>query len=414
MGMVLLLLLLTGEGPTLQDQRFQLHALSVDSAFDFVTWELDALARKVGYGLLAPQRFMDDEARADFVLDYLEAVDAARRLDREITRAYVDPTVGDPDQATADAQAELARYRAYIEAHAPVAEAILGEQISQVLDGGGFGLLEQILPPVSGTTTPLPYLLIVSPRDHIETYYQKELVAGLTVQQRQALERDIEAAFPGFSAYVTAIGGLSAYPSMLLESASIDWLAEVMSHEWTHHYLTPAPLGWHYFSSAETRTINETTANLMGEWAGQEVVRRFYLDALEREKPLPDPRTHDAAGEEAAEETFDFYAEMRRTRLVVDRLLAVGKVKKAEWYMEMKRRDFVLHGYRLRILNQAYFAFHGAYASRPGAAGADPVGPTVRRLWALSETPRDFVHQISRATTLEDAERLIVAAAESP
>ena len=98
---------------------------------------------------------------------------------------------------------------------------------------------------------------------------------------------------------------------------------------------------------------------------------------------------------------------MHHTRVVVDRLLAEGRVKEAEWYMELQRRYFVANGYRIRRLNQAYFAFHGAYASEPGAAGEDPIGPLVRRLWALSESPAAFLRAVAPATSLEKLQTLM-------
>lgn len=211
---------------------------------------------------------------------------------------------------------------------------------------------------------------------------------------------------PEISAYVTAIGGLAAYPAMLLESSSIDWVADTMAHEWVHHHLAFAPLGWSYMESGEARTINETTASLIGDWAGQEVVLRFYRPLLSRSKGLPDPLrvSERPSGRETA---FDFRAEMHHTRVIVDRLLAEGRVKEAEWYMELRRRYFVANGYRIRRLNQAYFAFHGAYASEPGAAGEDPLGPLVRRLWALSDTPAAFLRTVAPITTLDDLQVLM-------
>lgn len=408
-SLLLLLLILVGEAPLpTQDRALRLDILSSGKTFDFVTWEITALARKAAYGLLAPQRFMAEETRSRFVLAYLDKVADAHTLSREITNIYSDPAVADPEQATAARQERLAVLREELTQQSPIAEAILGEQVSQVLADDGFGYCRQIFPPVSGTFTPLPTLLIVSPRARIESIYQNELVAGLNAAQRQTLETKIEAVEPDLSAYVTAIGGLSAYPAMLLESSSIDNIANTMTHEWTHHYLLPAPLGWYYLDADETRTINETTASLMGEWGGQEVVRRFYAPLLNRPKPLPDPLTRETQ-EQQGPAPFDFRAEMHETRVTVDRMLEEGQIPAAEQYMEHRRRFFVAHGYRLRRLNQAYFAFHGAYASRPGggAAGRDPLGPAVRRLWALSETPHDFVRQISRVTTLAGVEQLL-------
>jgi hypothetical protein len=87
---------------------------------------------------------------------------------------------------------------------------------------------------------------------------------------------------------------------------------------------------------------------------------------------------------------------MRTTRLEVDRLLAEGKIEEAERYMEARRQFFWENGYLIRKLNQAYFAFYGAYADQPGgAAGEDPVGAAVRDLRKNAPSLAAFVNQMS-------------------
>jgi hypothetical protein len=180
-------------------------------------------------------------------------------------------------------------------------------------------------------------------------------------------------------------------------------VADVMAHEWVHHYLMFYPLGWEYMRSGEARTINETVASIVGEWAGQEIILQFYQPLLASGKGLPSPLKPEHRDEAAPPEVrFDFRAEMHRTRVNVDRLLAEGKIVEAEWYMEAQCRYFVAQGYRIRQLNQAYFAFHGSYAGAPGgAAGEDPIGPLVRRGWAVSSTPKEFLRTFTDITTLE-------------
>ncbi|HLB46456.1 MAG TPA: hypothetical protein VJL59_05460, partial [Anaerolineales bacterium] len=82
-------------------------------------------------------------------------------------------------------------------------------------------------------------------------------------------------------------------------------------------------------------------------------------------------------------------------------LLAVGRIGEAEAYMEARRRVFVEHGYQVRKLNQAYFAFYGAYNVGPGAGGQDPVGPAVRQLRDRSPSVKAFLDQISWMTSFE-------------
>jgi hypothetical protein len=94
---------------------------------------------------------------------------------------------------------------------------------------------------------------------------------------------------------------------------------------------------------------------------------------------------------------------MRKTRLTVDQLLAEGKVKEAEAYMEAQRQVLWEHGYRIRKLNQAYFAFYGAYADEPGgAAGEDPVGQAVRDLYANSDSLASFLKTIAWMTSFDE------------
>jgi hypothetical protein len=101
---------------------------------------------------------------------------------------------------------------------------------------------------------------------------------------------------------------------------------------------------------------------------------------------------------------------MQITRRAVDQMLAEGKIEEAEKYMDDRRMVFWEHGYRLRKLNQAYFAFNGAYADEPGgAAGAteDPVGAAVRSLRAQSASLADFLNRISWITSFEQLKKAV-------
>ena len=70
------------------------------------------------------------------------------------------------------------------------------------------------------------------------------------------------------------------------------------------------------------------------------------------------------------------------------------------------RKVFAEHGYLIRKLNQAYFAFYGAYADSPGgAAGEDPVGPAVRALRARSISLTDFLETIASMSSFEELQK---------
>jgi hypothetical protein len=407
--LVILAASLIGEGPPpgLLDTRIK-HAMSTDT-FDFVGWEANALWGKLVNGLSAPQRYMDEEARHDYVVDYMSLVEEIQRVEWEIDLVYTDPDVSDPDAESAELRERLAELRAEQGVRQPIAEAILEEQVAAVLADEGFGTLGETIPPVSAHFTPLPTLLVVSPRDHIENVFSLSLHHGLDTAQREAIEAQIDAEL-NVSSLVTNIGGLAAYPSMLLESSWLPWVAEVTAHEWTHHYLTLRPLGWNYLESGEARTINETTASIVGKEIGYEVITRYYPELPPPELPSPsEPATgsEEEQPEQAPPPEFDYRLEMRKTRIRVDELLAEGKIEEAEAYMEEQREMFVAQGYAIRKLNQAYFAFHGSYADAPGAAGKDPIGPAVLELRFRSPDLHTFVSRVARVTTLDELEALL-------
>jgi hypothetical protein len=134
---------------------------------------------------------------------------------------------------------------------------------------------------------------------------------------------------------------------------------------------------------------------------------RFYPELL---PPPPPEQSDQPQTDEATLEPppFDFRAEMRTTRLKVDELLAEGKIEEAEAYMEERRQFFWEHGYHIRKLNQAYFAFHGAYADLPGgAAGEDPVGAAVRTLRAQSPSLAEFLKRIAWMSSFEQLQEAI-------
>ena len=135
-----------------------------------------------------------------------------------------------------------------------------------------------------------------------------------------------------------------------------------------------------------------------------------YYPELVPPPPTPKPyatyQTHpDELGEPLA---FDFRAEMRTTRMTVDQLLAEEKITEAETYMEERRQYLWENGYQIRRLNQAYFAFHGAYADTPGgAAGDDPVGAAVRLLRAESASLSEFINKISWISSFDGLRALV-------
>ena len=199
------------------------------------------------------------------------------------------------------------------------------------------------------------------------------------------------------SALVEGTGGFSSYPTMVIETPSLDWVLNTIAHEWMHTYLAFQPLGWRYFDSGAMRTINETVASIVGDEIGRRVVERYYP---ERVPPADWPKPRSMRPEETQAPEFSFGKFMRETRLAVDKMLADGKVAEAETYMEARRKELAAHGYLLRRLNQAYFAFHGSYAVGPSAT--DPIGGKLRLLRHQTGSLLEFVRTVGGFKTAAD------------
>ena len=387
-----LLVLLAGSNAAPGSLTNQIEALIRPITFDFGTWTLEAVGEKLAGWGFSFQRFLTSEQQSDLVRDYLAQVGEVQSLNSQILLIYADPTITDPDAASEDLKAALAEAEASLQSLAPLAESILESQLMAVVRDAGLETLGEPFPPSLFQASEIPNALVVSPRDQIEQLLNISLQPGMSAGEEDALESQIFESYDQ-SALVVPIGGIGTYPTMVMQTTDIAWLTEVIAHEWTHNYLTLRPLGLNYETTPELRTINETTASLSGKELSRLILERYYPEAVPPETPPTETGLAPAAGPEA----FDFRAEMRVTRQEVDRLLAEGKIEAAEKYMEARRQVFWENGYLIRKLNQAYFAFYGAYNDTPGggAAGEDPVGPAVQAYRDSFDSLADFLRAIA-------------------
>ncbi len=412
--------------------------------FDFIGWELEAFGEKGAQAAVPVEAYLDDQQRAQFVIDYLELSRRLKDVESEVDRIYADPKVGDPDLASMDRRIERDGLRAEVEERRPAAEAIIQNQIAHVLADEGLATGGRVFPPVLARVTPLPHILIISPRDQIKREPGVTLSAGITVDRSNAIEDAILKQLDK-SALVTPIGGLAVYPAMIIETADLLSLLQVVAHEWVHHWLFFRPLGIELLSNAvsggDALTINETVAALVGDEIGVAVLKQFYPEVAKRDYPsvydppgpIEDP---DAPVDDTGSGVFSFDRAMYETRVQVDEYLAkahalnvkadevesAGRngeaellrsealewIVKAEAHMENRRRIFIDNGYWwVRKINQAYFAFYGSYADRPGASGADPIGPAVRKLRARIPRVSDFLEAVASVRSFDDLQRVL-------
>lgn len=382
--------------------------------FNFTGWEVYALLRKVGNALLAPQDTLAEPQRVELVRSYVEGLGEADRLRAQVTEAYSQDGGGDAVARAAPLEETLADLRVWLETRQDMAEGVLEEQVTQVLQEEGFGALGYVWPPVKIRFTPLPLLLVTSARDEITRAGDVHLEVGLPVAARVVLEDQVDARFEDKVSLVTPIGGLSAYPAMILETDSLTWLADTFAHEWTHHYLAFHLLGLGYSQSGQMASINETTASIVGREVGRRVILRNYPELADRLPPLPEPPAQPPMTSREVQppeppppNVWDYDREMRETRLRVEELLEEGRVGEAEAYMEERRRVFVERGHNIRKLNQAWFAFHGSYATSPSTV--NPIGGQLEWLRAQMGSLRAFVDIVSSIARPEDLRALLPA-----
>ncbi len=299
---------------------------------------------------------------------------------------------GPPAANVADAD----RLRTYFQAttRSPqlrsAAEATLERLVSQAYRADGVGesdpaRLDRLFPPILVALTPPPNVLVIAPRTELR-------VLGSTVMQSMdvpAQERvEASADSTNVSALIAPIGGLATYPSMVLEDAPDRVLAAV-AHEWLHQYLIFHPLGMGYWQSQETREINETTAEMIGQEVGGQVATSLGLS----------PGSNPAAAW-TAQPAIDFRAFMRETRAQTEQFLKDGQVDAAESYMRMRRDELVRHGIQIRKLNQAYFALYGSYGEGFAASPSNPIPRLLRTLREQSPSLGDFIVRVRDVTTV--------------
>lgn len=381
------------------ERSTRIGALVSDYQFNFAGWEIAAIREKLTAQIEQPASALLYPASASLVKEYLARAREIRTLEREITGILSENGDQQTDE-TLDLQSQVDGLRAEQQPVRATVEQIVEAQIGRLIVNEGIEFAGRPFPPVLFAFTEPPKKLIVSPRERITAAYSQMLDESISLEEIGSAEQSIEQQ-DQLSAYITNIGGLGAYPSMVLDRADLPWILSTVAHEWTHNYLTLFPLGLLYNANHDLTTINETVAEIVGDELGLKAQQMYYPESL----PPADATAESSTP--AAEEppAFDFNAEMRHTRETVDKFLALGLVDEAEKYMELRRLLFVENGFPLRKLNQAYFAFHGSYGT--SAASTSPIGPKLERLRELTPDLHTFLRAVRGITSAEKLDEVM-------
>ena len=405
-----------GDAPRFTGQSDRVRLFTRDIEFDYPNWVWDATWLKIEQSALNAPFLFERGTNKQLVFEYLRVTQQLIQTEGSIEQIFADPAVKDKESTSAFLRTKRDELIAKQNSLAPFAESALQSQLSEALAELGLTMAGQALPPTLYHVSSTPLALIVAPRDHIHQIANISVLPTLTLDEQIKLEDKVAQSLD-VSTLVVGIGGVGVYPTMVTETTDLRWMLETIAHEWTHNYLNVRPLGLNYSTTHELRTMNETTASIVGSEVGHLVLQNYYPEMLASSASsslsasrglisfdqsfLPSDRLDDPP-------PFDFRAEMHETRVTADEMLAQGKIEEAEVYMETRRQLFWDNGYLLRKLNQAYFAFHGAYADVPGgAAGEDPVGPAVRALREQSASLEDFINTIAWMTSFEQLQEAI-------
>ena len=260
-------------------------------------------------------------------------------------------------------------------------EETVESEIGAVLAAEGFASrIGVIFPPVDTVFARSPAVLVTSPRDRIARLNSTLLQPGIDDEEREALE-ELVLEQRNLSAVVVNTGGVAFYPSVVSPYGSLHDALVTTAHEWLHHWFFFQPLGQNFWDDPNMVTLNETAATLGSRAIGDRALTAMTGEVIDRSPPSPPAKASPAA--------FDFVKEMRQTRLATERLLSEGKIEEAEAYMEKRRTLLVENGYFIRKINQAYFAFHGSYAT--SAASVSPIEGLLRELWEGTGTVGGFI-----------------------
>jgi len=378
-----------------RDFNKQLSQIVRPYRFHVAQWEASTVFKAAKQAIWNRHRTPGDEMEQ--VKEYFDTVERMKILTSEIEAIKAGNRTGE----LASLEAELMELQQKRSSLVNITEKVITGQIKQVLFQQGiyhpadkYIGLKMNFPPMDFKLEKPPHLLVISPRDRIESMREIVLRQEIKVEEMEQIEKEVDAL--GVSSLVVGLGGFGGtYPAFVTNEASLRFTVDAAAEEWLHQYLFFKPLGFRYVLDVigvarnyEVATMNETAASMISKEIGGMVTNSYYPD-------LAGDETKD--GKKSG---FDFDREMREIRRAVDEYLARGEIEQAEEFMEEKRQYLASKGYHIRKLNQAYFAFYGAYADQP--TSISPIGDELKRLREQSPSLKEFLSTVSSMTSRED------------
>ncbi len=390
MASLLSVILLSGSCAPAQGFDNHLRSIVKPYRFSIAKWELRTIPQEVSEWIFGGSKEIDNEVNT--VTEYFLSVERIKSLKSEIKAINAGNKQGD----LASLEAELNKLQGQRASLDEAVARIVGKQIRETLAQQGIFNpiigLKVSFPPLIFKLEKPPHLLVISPRDRIESMREIALQPSINLKEMEAIEGEVDKL--GVSSLVVGLGGFAIYPSLVTNDASLRFTFDTVAEEWLHQYLVFKPLGFRYLLDVtgvarnyEIATINETLVSMVSKEISAIVYEKYYTE-------------YESQQNRVDESEFDFNREMREIRRAVDQYLARGEIEQAEEFMEQKRQYLASKSYYIRKLNQAYFAFHGAYADRP--TSISPIGLELKELRRRSASLKDFLDTVAVMTSRQE------------
>lgn len=378
-----------------RDFNARLSSIVKPYNFSIAKWEFNTIFNEAKQAISGRDKKIENEVNAT---EYFSSIEQIKALKSEIEAINTGSKQGD----LSSLEAELNRLQQQKIALADTVEKVIERQIKETLAQQGiFNPIDKYIklkvsfPPINFKLDKPPHLLVISPRDRIESMREIPLKQGINLEEMESIEAEADKL--GVSSLVVELGGFGGtYPTFVTDEASLRFTIDTAAEEWLHQYLTFKPLGFLYLldiigvsRNYEIATMNETLASMVSKEIGSILNEKYY----------PQPENNGSQTQETAS-GFDFNREMRNIRKAVDKYLAQGEIEQAEEFMEQKRQYLATKGYHIRKLNQAYFAFYGTYADRP--TSISPIGPELKKLRGQSASLKDFLETVAGMTSRQN------------
>ncbi|MBA7473940.1 hypothetical protein ES707_09287 [subsurface metagenome] len=211
--------------------------------FSIAKWESVAILHEVNQWIFSRQEKIDD--KIGMVTEYFSSTERIKTLKSEIEAA----NAGSGESDLASLEAELNKLQERQIALEGTVERIIEKQIRDTLTQQGiFNPIIELkvsFPPVNFKLDKLPCLLVISPRERIESMREILLQPSLNLEEIEDIEAKVDEL--DVSSLVVRLGGLSTpYPTLVTNDASLRFTIDTATEEWLHQYLVFKPLGFLY------------------------------------------------------------------------------------------------------------------------------------------------------------------------